>query len=36
MTQLGQAHLKAGDKKKGEEYLGKSKDMFEELVCACE
>ena len=36
MTQLGQAHLKAGDKKKGEEFLGKSKDMFEELVCACE
>ena len=36
MTQLGQAHLKAGDKKKGEEYLGKSKELFEALVCACE
>jgi class 3 adenylate cyclase/tetratricopeptide (TPR) repeat protein len=36
MTQLGQAHLKAGDKKKGEEYLGKSKEIFETLVCACE
>ena len=36
MTQLGQAHLKAGDKKKGEEYLGKSKGLFDELVCACE
>jgi tetratricopeptide (TPR) repeat protein len=35
MTQLGQAHLKAGDKEKGEEYLEQSKDLFDTLVCAC-
>ena len=35
MTQLGQAHLKAGDKAKGEEFLVKSKELFENLMCAC-
>ncbi|MEN8245725.1 MAG: tetratricopeptide repeat protein [Thermodesulfobacteriota bacterium] len=34
MTQLGQAHLKAGDKKKGEECLEQSKDLFDTLVSA--
>jgi len=35
MTQLGQALLKAGDKKKGEAFLDKSKDLFDTLMCAC-
>ena len=36
LVQLGQAHLKMGNREEGEKHLKASKEIFETLVCACE
>jgi len=36
MAQLGQAHLKLGNKDESEKYLKESREVFETLVCVCE
>jgi tetratricopeptide (TPR) repeat protein len=35
LVQLGQAHLKMGNREEGEKHLKASKEIFETLVCAC-
>jgi hypothetical protein len=36
MVQLGQAHLKLGNREEGEKHLNTSRKMFATLVCACD